>query len=47
MAQIIGYNSLKNLHKVKLILKVVYKDQIQDEQLSIDNQKLLKFKENF
>ena len=27
--------------------KVVYKDQIQDEQLSIDNQKLFKFKENF
>ena len=27
--------------------KVVYKDQIQDEQLSIDNQNLFKFKENF
>ena len=27
--------------------KVVYKDQVQDEQLSIDNQKLFKLKENF
>ena len=27
--------------------KVVYKNQVQDEQLSIDNQKLFKFKENF
>ena len=27
--------------------KVVYKNQVQDEQLSIDNQKLFRFKENF